>query len=278
MSIKVDPRRRSDWEIVRSPAPADAGATRERILEAAFRKLATAGYAALSVREIAKDAGVNHALINYYFGSKEQLVVEVFEAADQQRLQRQKAMYQGEGGFAHKWRQARRYYDADLQSGYVRVLVELVVASFADPRLWALFAPRLGRWKGVIERLTQPALDAAAGSGVAMPKGLTAEVAATLIQSFWLGMELSDLFGKPEDRASHERALDVIEALFDELDARTGARAATGPLAAESGAGQGGKNEQAVSRVVPSDRGPAARPGPPARRAPTAVRQRRTRA
>lgn len=251
-------------------AAAEPADTRQRILDAAFRRLAAEGYAALSVREIARDAGLNHALINYYFGSKEQLVVEVFASADEQRVQRQKAMYLGEGGFAHKWRQARRYYDGDLESGYVRVLIELIVASYSDKRLRSLFAPKLGRWKAVIRQLTQPALDAAHAAGVKLPEGFDDEVAATLIQSFWVGMELHDLFGKPEDRVAHARALDLLEALFAALDARTVAGGKAPPGKAK------GDNDERTSGDVPAHRGPAARTGAPARRASAPVRNRRT--
>jgi len=74
-------------------AAADLGATKAKILEAAFRRLAGDGYAALSVREIAKDAGVNHALINYHFRSKDQLVIEVLDAANRRLLVRQNYEY-----------------------------------------------------------------------------------------------------------------------------------------------------------------------------------------
>src|ERR671910_3642271 len=79
--------------------------TRERILDAAFRRLAREGYAALSVREIAKDAGVNHALINYHFRSKDQLVIAVLDAANRELLARQQRMYAEPGDFAGKWAQ-----------------------------------------------------------------------------------------------------------------------------------------------------------------------------
>src|SRR4029450_12650781 len=83
-----------------APGPLDdagRGDTRAKILDAAFRRLATEGYAALSVREIAKDAGVNHALINYHFRTKEQLVIAVLDAANQRLLARQSTMYPGPG-------------------------------------------------------------------------------------------------------------------------------------------------------------------------------------
>src|SRR5512146_2028907 len=104
------------------PAPDD---TKGKILDAAFRRLATEGYAALSVREIARDAGVNHALINYHFRSKDQLVIAVLDEANRRLLERQKRMYREPGGFAEKWAQARRFYRSDLASGFVRVQAEL---------------------------------------------------------------------------------------------------------------------------------------------------------
>lgn len=45
-------------------------ATREEILGAARRRFMDAGYAQVTLRAIADDAGVDPALINYFFGSK----------------------------------------------------------------------------------------------------------------------------------------------------------------------------------------------------------------
>ena len=51
----------------------DALATRRALVRAARRRFATDGYRATTVRRIAADAGVNVALINRYFESKEGL-------------------------------------------------------------------------------------------------------------------------------------------------------------------------------------------------------------
>lgn len=51
----------------------DAAQTRRLLLDAARRRFADDGYAATTVRDIAADAGVNVALINRYFVSKEGL-------------------------------------------------------------------------------------------------------------------------------------------------------------------------------------------------------------
>lgn len=53
---------------------ADEGSHRERLLDAAVACFAADGVAATSLRGIALKAGVTPALVNYYFGSKEQLL------------------------------------------------------------------------------------------------------------------------------------------------------------------------------------------------------------
>jgi DNA-binding transcriptional regulator YbjK len=50
-----------------------------QILEVAEKLFATKGFDGTSVRDIAQEAGVNIAMISYYFGSKEKLLQAVFE-------------------------------------------------------------------------------------------------------------------------------------------------------------------------------------------------------
>lgn len=61
----------ADDELIRSGRDADL--TRRALVRAARRRFATEGYRATTVRQIASDAGVNVALINRYFVSKEGL-------------------------------------------------------------------------------------------------------------------------------------------------------------------------------------------------------------
>jgi TetR/AcrR family transcriptional regulator len=53
---------------------ADEANQRERLLDAAVVCFAAEGVAATSLRSIARQAGVTPALVNYYFGSKQQLL------------------------------------------------------------------------------------------------------------------------------------------------------------------------------------------------------------
>lgn len=72
----------------RAPAPrpgrppgADADATRTAILEGALEAFASAGYDAVSVRELTRRLGVSHNLAHHYFGSKQKLWHAVLDYA-----------------------------------------------------------------------------------------------------------------------------------------------------------------------------------------------------
>ncbi len=52
--------------------------TRERIVEAAEQLFAEQGFSATSLRNITAEAGVNLAAVNYHFGSKDELIRNVF--------------------------------------------------------------------------------------------------------------------------------------------------------------------------------------------------------
>lgn len=207
----------------------DSADTKTRILDAAFRRLADDGYAALSLREIARDAGVNHALINYHFRTKDQLVIEVLDEANRQLLERQRHMYAEPGGFAQKWAAARRFYADDLASGFVRVQAELWAASLSNPELRAKFLPRVLAWKQVVLAAVSDAVETLRLHDVTLPAPFSAEVIATWISEFWLGMEFADLIGAPQERKPHQAALDAMQRLLENLDARVAKRPASRP-------------------------------------------------
>lgn len=53
--------------------------TREKILDATLQLIKTEGIDGVTIRKIACDAGTNVALINYYFGSKDKLLLEAIK-------------------------------------------------------------------------------------------------------------------------------------------------------------------------------------------------------
>lgn len=206
------------------------GKTKARLLDAAFHRLAAEGYHALSLREIAREAGVNHALINYHFRSKDQLVIAVLDEANRRLLERQQRMYRSSATSADKWAQACRFYEDDLASGFVRVQAELMAASMGNAALREQFLPRVMAWKALITTAVREAFDA---YNVKLPPYLTPEVIGCWVSEFWLGMEIAMLIDDGKYAALHRAALGAMQHLLDDLDrfavARPGARAAVKP-------------------------------------------------
>jgi AcrR family transcriptional regulator len=193
--------------------------TAERILQAAYRRLAADGYARLNMRDVAAEAKVNHAMIHYYFGSKDQLVIAVLDATNRRLIERQTQMYNTPGDFAAKWAQARAFYEEDLASGFVRVQMELWAASLSNEALRENFVPRIMEWRRVIENAVR---DALAHYQLDLP--VSPEVIATWISDFWFGMEFEMLLGISEAQAHHQEALDVLQRLLEHFDRQSSSR------------------------------------------------------
>lgn len=79
----------------RGPRPSRGRPTRERILDSAEKLFARRGFHGVSVRDITQDAGVDVALVNYHFGSKQALLDSVLgrrsEVLNEERMQRLQA-------------------------------------------------------------------------------------------------------------------------------------------------------------------------------------------
>lgn len=197
--------------LLRNPSAAPHE-TKARILDAAFQRLAREGYGALSIREIAKDAGVNHALVNYHFKSKEQLVIAVLDEANRRLLTRQERLYAAPGSYADKWAQARRFYENDLASGFVRVLMELYAASMSNAALREEFRPRMNAWFDIVGRAVADAFDY-----YELDLPVPPQVVSCWICNFWMGTELAMLAGTGT-RESHMAALSAVEDLLRRLE------------------------------------------------------------
>src|SRR5262249_4876576 len=80
------------------PRGASAGNVRERLLTAARELFLRYGYRAVSSRQIGAAAGVNFAMIRYYFGGKPGLYREILQSVLPPDLTAIEAVAQGRGG------------------------------------------------------------------------------------------------------------------------------------------------------------------------------------
>ena len=161
------------------------------LLEAAKRVLRQRGYAGLSTRDVAEAAGVPLSQIHYHFGSKQGMILALFEHLNSQLLDRQHALFNDASlKLSEQWDRACDYLDEDIASGYVRVLQELIAASWADAPVAKVIRAGIMGW---IELLAELARRAARKFGGLGP--FTAEEIATLIGHAFMGGESLYLLG-----------------------------------------------------------------------------------
>jgi AcrR family transcriptional regulator len=168
----------------------DAVDTRTLILKAARRRLLTDGYAGLSTRKIAEEAGVPLSLPGYYFGSKGGLILALFEEENQRRLDRQTRMYAQDLPLWQRYERACDFLEDDLDSGYVRVLQEMIAAGWSNPEIGDAARQLLAGWHAL---LTEVARQAERRHGPLGP--FTAEEIATLVGTTFVGAEALLLLG-----------------------------------------------------------------------------------
>jgi AcrR family transcriptional regulator len=139
-----------------APASVARQATEEAFLDAAERLLVSVGHARITTRSVALEAGANHGLVHYYFGSMENLLARVLERFTDQLIARQRAMYTDPATpFAEKWRAAMRYLDVDRE--YQKVWYELQALAWNRSELRERVAHVDAEWRAVLtEALAEP--------------------------------------------------------------------------------------------------------------------------
>ena len=105
------------------------------ILEAARHRLLADGYAGLSTRKVAAEAGVPLSQVHYHFGSKGGLILALLEQENRRRLDRQTRMYAEDLPLWQRYEQACDFLEDDLDSGYVRVLQEMIAAGWSNAQV-----------------------------------------------------------------------------------------------------------------------------------------------
>jgi AcrR family transcriptional regulator len=161
--------------------------TEEAFLDAAERLLVSVGYAGITTRAVAQEAGANHGLVHYYFGSMESLLARVLERFTDRLIARQRAMYSDPAvGFGEKWRAAMRFLDEDRS--YQKVWYELQALAWNRPDLRERVAHVDAEWRTVlVEAFAEPR------ERYGLPMPLDALVA--LVITFNEGMILERLSG-----------------------------------------------------------------------------------
>lgn len=173
------------------------------VLEAAKKVLRQKGYSKLSTRDVAAAAGVPLSQIHYHFGSKQGMVLALFEHLNSQLLERQDALFHDSAlTLSEQWGRACEYLDEDIASGYVRVLQELMAASWADSAVAKMIQTGITGWFKLIAELAQRAESRFGSLGP-----FTADEVAALISNAFIGGESLYLLGMEKKGVPVRQAL-----------------------------------------------------------------------
>ena len=185
--------------------------TRESILDAAMTILGRDGMQALTTRAIAREAGVNQALINYHYQTKSNLLLEIARAMETEKYARQSTMYHEEGvPLSTKWRQAVEFYRQDLADGYIRLNQELSYLAITNAAVAEAIAARNRRWLALLEDVAEAYLPP-------LKIDISPSYVADAIGSFWFGMDQRLLFNVTN---SEGEIFEILESIGDWLEER----------------------------------------------------------
>jgi AcrR family transcriptional regulator len=183
------------------------------IIEAARRRLLADGYAGMSTRKVAEEAGVPLSQLHYHFGSKGGLILALFEMENERRLERQARMYAEDTPLWQRYERACDFLEDDLDSGYVRVLQEMIAAGWSNTEIGDAVRALLAGW---FKLLTEVVREAGRRHGPIGP--FTAEELATLVATAFIGSEALLLLGFDRQVAPIRSALRRIGVLIRERE------------------------------------------------------------
>ncbi len=163
---------------------------RRDLLLAAEQCLLEDGFAALSTRRVAERAETPLSQIHYHFGSKQGLLLALYEHLNNGLLDRQREMFASDLPLSKQWDLACDYLDKDMASGFVRVLSELSAASWSNPEIAAAVRNGQRGWYDLLTEVVEKAADRLGGLGPFTPAGL-----AAMVGSLFIGVEAKLLLG-----------------------------------------------------------------------------------
>ncbi len=134
--------------------------TEDAFLDAAERLLIGIGYSGITTRRLAEEAGANHGLVHYYFGSMENLFVRVLERFTERLVARQREMYvRTDISGVEKWKTAMGYLESDLAAGYPKIWLELQALGWNRPDIAERVAQVNREWRAVLTEAFDQMMD-----------------------------------------------------------------------------------------------------------------------
>ncbi len=176
-----------------------------KLLDAAEAVIREEGYAAATVRRIAKKAGLNHQAVFYYFGSQEDLLLAVYRRAANARQERLTIALNSDQPLSTMWEVLRDPHTTGLGLEFMALAnhsdtIRVEMAGWAEA-CRALEVEAVRRY--LAERGIEPRISPQ------MVSILTNALARLLVQDAALGIDIG-----------HEEAEALVDASFRNFEAR----------------------------------------------------------
>jgi AcrR family transcriptional regulator len=180
--------------------------TRLQILEAAFETLRNEGFTGATSRAVAARGGFNPALIFYYFGSMDALLLATVDWTSERRLEAYRAALEDATSVEQLFAAATRLYREDRDSGHIDVVSQMIAGSIARSELAPEMVVRMQPWLKLCEETLDRVL-AGSPQAAVIP---TRELAHAVV-TFYLGANL--LTHLDPDRARTDAVFARLESL-----------------------------------------------------------------
>lgn len=159
--------------------------TRQQIIEAAIATLKRHGFSGTSARAIAREGGFNSALIFYYFGSLNALLLAALDYTSSVRMAEYERAVELAQTLEDLAAVAMKIYREDIEAGHITVFSELVGGSLAHPELGPEIVARAEPWLDFVEGAMKKVL-----TGSPIEALLPTREIAYAVLAFYLGVNL----------------------------------------------------------------------------------------
>ena len=181
------------------PAPRARAGAAERILRATARTIVERGAVALTMHDVAEEAGVSKGLIHYHFHDKETLLARLAEWMTRNLVERERAALERSVP-RHAIDDLWGWLEGEIERGHIRVLLEL--AEWRGPLVRRAMVESV-RARRASATWSVEQLFALLGLRLRVPAALVADVVAAFVDGLAAGAAL--------DRESNPRvAFDVF--------------------------------------------------------------------
>jgi AcrR family transcriptional regulator len=183
----------------------------EAFLDAAERLLIEVGYAGITTRRLASEAGLNQGLVHYYFGSLDEVLLQALQRFTARLIERQRSLYEADVPFIEKWRRAMEYLEQDLAAGYPKIWLELQALGWNRAEIRERIAHVNEQWRTVLTE----AFEKASNEYGLEPREFPLDALVSLVMTFNQGIELERLSGISK---GHDELLAWIDRWLESLE------------------------------------------------------------